>query len=137
MESRVEAARERHARGFNCAQAVACAYADQVGLDEKTLFAVCEGLGRGMGGMEGTCGAISGACVLAGLLSSDGDIRNPKTKGSTYRLSKELLERFGSMNGSTVCRELKGIGTGKPLRSCDGCVADATEIAGEVLFSDR
>ena len=56
-----------HDKKFNCAQAVACAFAKEVGADEKTLFRAAEGLGLGMGGMEGTCGALSGAILLAGM----------------------------------------------------------------------
>ena len=37
MESRVQKAVElRNVHGYNCAQAVLCAYADLFGLDEKT-----------------------------------------------------------------------------------------------------
>ena len=39
MESRVSDCAARHARGFNCAQAIACTYADLVGADEQTMFA--------------------------------------------------------------------------------------------------
>ena len=35
MSSRVEKARENHGKGYNCCQAVACAYADLVGVDES------------------------------------------------------------------------------------------------------
>lgn len=74
MESRVSDCAARHARGFNCAQAIACTYADLVGADEKTMFAATEGLGLGMGGMQGTCGALSGACVICGLANSCADL---------------------------------------------------------------
>ena len=64
--TRVKETIERHDKGYNCAQSVACTYADLVGLDEATMFKVTEGLGKGMGGTLATCGALSGACVLAG-----------------------------------------------------------------------
>ena len=38
MESRVNKAAERHKKGYNCAQAVACAYCDLPGIDEETMF---------------------------------------------------------------------------------------------------
>ena len=44
-------------------RSVAFAFLDKVDIDPETLFKVTEGLGLGMGGMEGTCGAIS-ACLL-------------------------------------------------------------------------
>ena len=68
MSSRVEKALENHGKGYNCCQAVACAYADLVGVDENLIFAAGEGFGAGMGGMQCTCGAVSGACMVAGLL---------------------------------------------------------------------
>ena len=36
MESRIQKTIELHDQGYNCAQAVACAYCDLVGIDEKT-----------------------------------------------------------------------------------------------------
>ena len=42
--TRKEKAIELHNKGFNCAQAVACAFADETGIPEETLFAACEGL---------------------------------------------------------------------------------------------
>ena len=52
METRVDKVAEKHKSGYNCAQAVACAYCDLVGIDEETMFRMTEGLGLGMGGME-------------------------------------------------------------------------------------
>ena len=65
-----EKAIELHDKGFNCAQAVACAFAEEIGVPEEVLFSACEGFGLGMGGMEATCGAVSGAIMLAGLKNS-------------------------------------------------------------------
>ena len=48
--TRVKETIVRHDKGYNCAQSVACTYADLVGLDEATMFKVTEGLGKGMGG---------------------------------------------------------------------------------------
>lgn len=126
-------AAEYHARGFNCAQAVACTLAPAVGLDPQVTFTLTEGFGAGMGGMTETCGAISGAVAIMGFVMSDG-MENPKTKGLTYKLSREIAKRFGEKNTTTVCGTLKGIGSDKgPLRSCPGCIDDAVEIACDVL----
>ena len=77
METRVEKTIERHNKGYNCAQAVACTYCDLVGMDEESMFKATEALGLGMGGMEGTCGALTGACVIAGMKNSCGNLDNP------------------------------------------------------------
>ena len=73
MGKYAEKALELHAKGYNCAQAVACAFSDQVDMDEDQLFKVMEGFGAGMGGMHGTCGAISGAVAIVGLMNSKGN----------------------------------------------------------------
>lgn len=130
-----ELAIQLHDMKYNCAQAVACAFAEEVGVDREILFKACEGLGFGMGCMEGTCGALSGACALAGFQNSDGNIDAPGTKASTYALSKQIVEKFAAKNHATRCRDLKGIGSadGQPLRPCPDCITDAIEIVQEVL----
>lgn len=134
MKTRVEETIERHDKGYNCAQAVACTYCDLVGLDEETMFRITEALGLGMGNMEGTCGAVSGACVLAGMKNSSANLAKPDSKASSYKLSKEILKQFKEQNKSVTCRELKGVETGKVLRPCADCIRDAAAIAEKVLF---
>ena len=133
MSTKAEKAIAFHDKGYNCAQAVACAYCDLVGIDEETMFRMTEGLGLGMGGMEGTCGAITGAVAVIGAIKSCGDIEKPVSKAATYKLSGELIKRFQEKNQATKCKDLKGIETGKVLRSCPGCIEDATAILEEIL----
>lgn len=132
METRIDQAMERHDKGYNCAQAVACTYCDLVGVDEETMFKMMEGFGLGMGGMQGTCGAISGAAALIGMKNSKGHM-DPTSKGNTYKIARQALNQFIEKNGSVVCSELKGVETGKALRSCDGCIQDAAKIIEELL----
>ena len=122
-----------HDKKFNCCQAVACAFAEEVGVAEEVLFKAGEGFGLGMGCMDGTCGALSGAIMLAGFQNSDGNIEAPGTKASTYKLSKQLLEAFREKCGSTICRELKGVDTGKVLCTCPDCICNGVEVVQEVL----
>ncbi len=133
MSDRIQKALDNHKKGMNCCQAVVCAFADAVDADENIVFALGEGFGAGMGGMECTCGAVSGAVILAGLKNSSKNVENPTTKGKTYQLSKAIVKEFGTKNGSVICKELKGIGTGKVLRSCDGCISDAVELVEKIL----
>ncbi len=134
MKSRVEDTLKLHDKGYNCAQAVACTYCDLVDIDKTTMFRMTEGLGLGMGGMEGTCGALTGACVIAGALKSGADTEKPITKGQTYKYSRELVAKFNERNKATKCRDLKGVDTGVVLRPCPACITDAAEFVEEVLF---
>ena len=132
MESRKKIAIEKHDLGYNCAQSVALTYADLVDMAPEHLFKITEGFGLGGGNMQGTCGAISGAIALIGLLNSCGDLEHPSTKAQTYALGREILERFKAQNGSILCYELKGAGTGKVLRSCPDCIMDACQLFEEL-----
>jgi C_GCAxxG_C_C family probable redox protein len=131
-EQAIEYAQQLHNLGYNCAQSVACACADRVGLDEDIAFRLMEGFGGGMGGFTETCGAISGGVAVLGFLNSGGT-ENPHTKGSTYKLAREVVGHFDEKNGSTLCKELKGLTGGPVLRSCDGCIDDAMHIMLDIL----
>ena len=122
-----------HDKGYNCCQSVVCAFKDELGVDEETLFKAGEGFGFGMGNSNGTCGAVSGAVMAAGFKNSTANFDGPKSKADTYKLSKQIVEAFEAKNGATICGDLKGIETGTVLRSCPGCIEDAVDIVSEVL----
>lgn len=111
-------------REMNCCQAVVRAFADTLPLDEATLSSIASGFGSGMGTMEGSCGALVGAVMVAGLRSNG---------VGTAALSRKILPRFKELCSATICRELKGIGTGKVLCSCEDCVRNAVLAADEAL----
>ncbi len=122
MESRKAIAVEKK-RQCNCACAVLSTYCDLAGIDEETARNLTYGFGAGMGTMEGTCGAIVGAGMVLGLAKK-------RNAGADMR---QLVTRFKERNGAIQCRQLKGLDTGKPLRACNDCVADACEFLEEAL----
>ena len=99
---------------FNCAQAVIMAFKEEIGLSEENLLAMGSGFGSGMGGMEATCGALCGAAMAMGFLNKSGQ--------PTKLLTSEMLAEFKEKAGATICKDLKGIGTGKVLCPCPDCV---------------
>ena len=110
---------------MNCCQAVLVAFADRLGKGEDELLRLGSGFGSGMGTMEGTCGALVGAIMVSSLLSADGAARAN---------SRAIMTRFKELcGGATICRDLKGVDTGKVLCSCEDCVRNAVRAAGEAL----
>lgn len=136
MTERYDKVMEKHQKGYNCAQAVACAYSDLFGVEEKEAFRATECFGRGMATM-GTCGAVSAMAYLVGLKVSDADLEHPKTKLDCYNTLKPMAEEFIAKNQSTECRTLKGVDTGVVLRSCPGCMQDAAEIIEKHLLQEK
>lgn len=134
MESRLEKVMELRKKGYNCCQAVTCSYCDLVGVDMSVAFRSSEAFGLGIAGSMNTCGSVLGIVYLAGLKYSDNNLENPKSKHETYQKTKKLIDLFEDKNTSTICREIKGLTTGKCLRSCHGCVIDACKIVEQYLF---
>lgn len=132
LESRAEKAIELHNKGYNCAQAVACAYCDKFDADEDTVYKLAEGFGLGMGLMD-VCGALSGAFILMGLKNSAGMEHPGETKAKIYQLNRKITEEFQEKNTTHLCRELKGTADGKVKRSCSGCIQDACQIIEKFL----
>ena len=123
LDERIEYAARRK-KEMNCCQAVLVAFADRLGKSEDELLRLGSGFGSGMATMEGTCGALVGAIMVSSLLSPDGEARNN---------SRTIMSRFKELCGATVCRDLKGIGTGKVLCSCEDCVRNAVRAAGDIF----
>ena len=104
MEHSVYAA-ELFVKGYNCAQAVAAAFSDVTGLDEKTSAKLASSFGGGMGRMREVCGAVSGMLMVAGILYGY-DAPNPEAQKEHYALVQELAGKFKEQVGSIICREL-------------------------------
>lgn len=113
----------------NCAQSVACAFCNEVGVEFDTMAAITSAFGTGMGTMKATCGALIGAGVVLGLVERD--------RVRSRAAIKRVMEQFEQRNGVSICRQLKGIDTGTPLRACNDCVADAAEFTLQYLKEKR
>lgn len=125
IEERAAVAAELKATGkCNCTQSVVKVFEDKLPIDDEMLMKLTAGYAAGMGCMESTCGALIGAVMVAGILTD--------SKG-TPRISKELVQNFERKCGATICKDLKGIGTGKVLCPCPECVRNAVLSLGEVL----
>jgi len=129
---KVQKALINHHNKYNCAQAVACAFAEDYGFDEAEVFAMMEAFGFGMGCMN-VCGAVSAMTAVTGMKESCATPGSSATKKTSYAVSKAMHKAFEEKNGSVICRDIKGVDTKKVLRSCDGCIIDAVEIIEEHL----
>lgn len=119
---------------YNCAQAVACAFAPAIGADSEQIYNATNAFGRGMGCMEATCGALTGAGIILGIATGD--------RMKAMQAMSSIVKSFEERNGATICKDLKGISIdpktkkmipGTPLRACNLCVADSAEFLADAL----
>ncbi len=71
--------------------------------------------------MEGTCGALVGAIMVAGILSEG---------NGTLQYSRIIVDKFKELCGATICKDLKGIDGTHYLCSCPDCIKNAILAVG-------
>ncbi|MFX1377466.1 MAG: C-GCAxxG-C-C family protein [Promethearchaeota archaeon] len=91
---------------FNCAQSVLSSYSSKYGLDKDTALKLSTGFGGGMGRMQNTCGAVSGAFMVIGLRYGRGLNDDKEAREKTYEIIREFSKRFQEIHGSIICKEL-------------------------------
>lgn len=123
--SRGQKAEEYFKSGYNCAQAVAMAFADVIGGDTQAYLRLASSFGGGIGRLREVCGAFSGSCMVAGLLRGY-DNENGVDKGSHYALIQRLALKNKLQNGSIICKEL--LGATVNLSSADPSVRTAEYV---------
>ena len=146
IEERVENARNFFNSGYNCAQAVALAYADIVDLDQQTIARLTASFGGGLSRLREVCGAVSGMAFVAGAIIPADNPLNTVAKRENYALMQSFAEAFSKENGSIICRELLGLTQTKDeptpsertaeyyrKRPCVEYVGTAARIVGEYL----
>ncbi|MBR1592062.1 MAG: C_GCAxxG_C_C family protein [Ruminococcus sp.] len=115
---------EYHKSGFSCSAAVLNAFRDEIFMDEIQALSAAAPMA---GGRMIKCGAV---------LAAEYVIRNKYDGETAERKISEFEKEFASLNQSLVCKELKGAGTGKVLRSCRGCVSDSAEILERLIKTE-
>ncbi len=101
---RITKAKELFAGPYNCAQSVAAAYADILGMDDDEIFRLMSGFGFGMGGERSVCGAVSG-----GIFVLSSNIKDPAQREELYDKIYYLISLFKKQNqGKLNCFDLVG-----------------------------
>ncbi len=103
MEQKFELV-DKYSQNRNCAQAVLCAYAGELGISEQTAYKMAEGFGGGIAGTRNDCGALIAAINVISFLSSDGI--GGTSKPETYKAVRELIAKFSERYGSSDCRDI-------------------------------
>ena len=101
--TRKEKALELFSGEFNCAQSVIGAYNDLLTHKYDTLVEMAVGFGGGMGRLQLTCGAITGAFMV---LNSLFDHKKTESKEQLNFLMQEFAGLFRNKFGEMNCRNL-------------------------------
>jgi C_GCAxxG_C_C family probable redox protein len=122
--------------GYNCAQSVVMAFAGEHHNSVKAASA----FGGGMGRMQQTCGAVTGAYIVFGLTHEAPRLPTEAEKLMIYDRVRTFRNEFVKRNGTDSCAGLLGEDLNTPegkaaIQSkgltgnvCEKCIRDAVEI---------
>lgn len=143
-------------QGYNCAQSVVLAFAEELkeefGLEEKALAKLASSFGGGMGRLREVCGAVSGMFIVYGMFygydspTPEEDEAMQEKKDTHYQKIQQLAEAFKQYQGTIICREIldkpegaddyhaeKRTNSYYEERPCENCVYCAAEILEKFL----
>ena len=79
-------AKELFMQGYNCAQAVMCAFSDVTGYDMAASARISSSFGGGLGRLRETCGVVSAAALVLGIVKGYDDPADREAKKRHYEL---------------------------------------------------
>ena len=122
--SKTKIALSKFEEGYNCAQSVAYAFADEVNIDKNILMSMSTGFGAGIGRKQEVCGAVSGAIIILGAKYGRKENEPIDKTETTYSKAQEFIGEFVKEKGTVRCSEL--------LQGCNLLTEE-----GQKLFKDK
>jgi C_GCAxxG_C_C family probable redox protein len=133
--------------GLNCAQSVLSAYTPELKIDKNLALSISTGFGGGMGRLQGTCGAVTGAFMIIGVYSCNKYPQNNDKKSKSVEMIQTFNKKFLNLHESTDCIDLLGCNLNTPegqeyLKThnlketvCEKCISDSIDILEEIFAS--
>jgi len=122
--------------GFSCSQSVLMAFAGK----SDVAVRVSSAFGGGMGRLQKTCGAVTGAYLWFGMSYGAPGLPDESDKTRVYSRVREFNRIFIGRNGTDLCSELLGEDLNTPEgkknitdkglteKVCEKCIRDAVQI---------
>jgi C_GCAxxG_C_C family probable redox protein len=131
--------------GFNCAQSVFVVFAKDFGVPEMQALKIAGGFGGGMGRLQSTCGAVTGAYMAIGLkhgktIGDEGVENREKTYGLIKTFEKEFKELFSTTSCSELMKCDLNTEEGKKYAAdnklsekvCERCIVEAVKLVEKI-----
>ncbi|MFO8235167.1 MAG: C-GCAxxG-C-C family protein [Bacteroidales bacterium] len=133
---------ELYSGEFNCAQSIIGAFEDKLSNKKNILINAAAGFGGGMGRMQKTCGAVTGAIMILSTLNKT-EISNSKEQliQNIQEFTRAFDKKFGALDcASLISYDLntaKGRAKAKEDNifelKCANIVATTVEIITEII----
>ncbi len=143
--SRSEIVKDNFLTNYNCSQSVLVSFKDMFDLPEKDLLKIACGFGAGMGRLQHSCGAVTGANMVIGLLFGRAEPDDSDALEKTYSLVQTFNDEFIKIHATTNCSELLGCDLQTEVgreqfkedemktKICLPCVENAVKILEQII----
>lgn len=143
--TRSEKSREHFLGGYNCAQSLTLAFVDDFDCNREHAVNMAAGFGGGMGKQQYTCGAVTGAIMVLGLIEGEKPGDNNSLKANAYSRVKEFSRIFMDEFETLECSKIIGCDLNTPEGEakfkeeniqeavCAKCVMRAVEIVESIM----
>jgi len=133
---------------LNCAQSVLMAFQEEAGQDLKPVMALSAGFGGGMGRLQLTCGALTGAFMAIGQYCSKKYTGYDIIKDHSYTMIQDVHRKFIALHNVSDCCsllevDLNQVSGRKKMKDekldesvCEKCVLTAVAILEEEFADD-
>jgi C_GCAxxG_C_C family probable redox protein len=131
--------------GLNCAQSVLSAYTSDLKIDKNVALSISTGFGSGMGRLQGTCGAVTGAFMAISVFTCRKYDQINDRKSKSIEMIQVFNEKFLKLHNSTDCKDLLGCNLRTPegqeyhkihnLKEtvCEKCISNSVDILEEII----
>lgn len=145
MSIKSEFALSLFTNGYNCAQAVLIAFADEIGIDNSMAFRIASGLGGGIGHTQNICGAINAGAIVLSMKFGKVAAQSSQGKDAVAKRVGEFITQCQKMWGTIQCDELLQIDTLNVKKSkegglkpniCTDAVVQVTKLIEELLAKE-
>ena len=146
--SSAQAASEKFAAGYRCAEAILTVYGERVGLAPGQAMKLGCAFGGGLGSCGDVCGAVTAVIMILGLKYGRTDKDDAGKRTATDAKVREFLIRFRAAHGHLRCNDLVGFDRSTPeghekaaaagvfKRICPELVMDASLILEDLLRAE-
>lgn len=127
-----------------CGESILMAACEALGVESELVPNAALGLAGGVGLQGGTCGAVTGAAIVLGLVAGARESEYPKRFARVQKAVGAFVRRFEDELATTSCRDLVGLDlttpegmealkAGAKAEKCGGFVRTAARILAEGL----
>lgn len=91
---------------YNCAQSLLLPFMKHYGISEEDGLRFASVFGSGMGRMQETCGAVTGAFMVLGLEYGFVNPKDLKQREFLLEKTREFVQKFKNEHGTIKCKDL-------------------------------